>query len=165
MCTVLYCCHRVTTQLELTNISYHFEEQRGCVQLKSHSCSGERLSPAEALQLLGRETVCSWIPTAVRDRICVQLNSHRCSGERLRPAEALQLFGRETVCSWIPTAVRDRICMQLKFHSCAWNHSYFVEILMYIRSISRAARCTQPQASSVYFTLSHSVSSDLEFGM
>jgi len=29
---VLYCCHRVTTQLQLTNISYHINTKCLCVQ-------------------------------------------------------------------------------------------------------------------------------------
>jgi len=95
----------------------------------------------------------------------MQLKSHSCSGEGLCAAEIPQLFRRKAVCSWSPTAVQERGCVQLKSHSCSWSYLYLVEILMYITSISPSARCTQPQASSVHFTPSHSVSSGLEFGM
>ena len=69
------------------------------MQLKSHSCSGERLCAAEMSQLFRREAVCTCSLAAVRDRGCVQLTSHSCSGERLCLAEVSHLFGREAVCS------------------------------------------------------------------
>ena len=53
-------------------------QERGCVQLKPHSCSGE--------------VVCSWSPTALQERGCLQLKPHRSSWEELCAAEVPQLF-------------------------------------------------------------------------
>ena len=132
------------------------------MQLKSHSCSGERLCAAEvssssgerlyaaeALQLFGREAVCSWSPTALCSAEVPQLFRR----ERLCAAEVPQLFKREAVCSWCLTAFQEKGCVQLKSHSCSGNYAYFVQILMYITSISRAARCTQSHQFSPLHTV------------